>query len=86
MTLPPSRAEILAALQDPNPHPLADRVADALDALARSFSDEAARGGSLEHIRLPAPTNEVEGVALELFMQQVREEMPHANITIRGDS
>jgi hypothetical protein len=71
MTLPPSRAEILAALQDPQHNDLASRVAEAMTAYSRAFEDEANRRGSLENIRLPAPTDEVEAVALEIFLGEI---------------
>jgi len=87
MTLPPSRAEILAALQDPKPNALAERVAVALDKCASAFARDAEQRGGFERITLPAPADEVESVALELFMQQLRAQLPpDAKITIRGDS
>ncbi len=78
----PSRAEILAALQDPQPSPLASAVFDAITVYARAFDKEAHR----EIIRLPAPTGEVEAVALEIFLDEMRAHTPNAAITIKGDS
>jgi hypothetical protein len=86
MTLPPSRAEILAALQDPQHNDIASRVAEAMTAYGRAFEDEANRRGSLETIRLPAPTGEVEAVALEIFLGEIRAQMPDTVIKIKGDS
>jgi hypothetical protein len=50
----------LAALQDLQHNDLASHVADALAAYGRAFEDEANRRGSLENIRLPAPTDEID--------------------------
>jgi hypothetical protein len=86
MTLPPSRAEILAALQDTDYNPLASRVAEAMTAYRLAFQEDARRRGSLELIELPAPTDEVEAFALELFLVQSRKEMPRVVIKIKGDS
>jgi hypothetical protein len=86
MNLPPSRAEILAALQDKNYNPLASRVAEAMTAYRLAFEDEARRRGSLELIELPAPTDEVEAFALELFLVETRAQMPNTTIKIKGDS
>jgi hypothetical protein len=86
MTVPPSRAEILAALQDPQHNDLASRVANALTAYGRAFEGQANRRGSLETIRLPAPTDEVEAVALEMFLGEIRGKIPNTVIKIKGDS
>jgi hypothetical protein len=86
MTVPPSRAEILAALQDPQRNDIASRVAEAITAYTRAFEDAANRRGSLENIRLPAPTDEVEAVALEMFLGEMRARMPNVPIKIKGDS
>jgi hypothetical protein len=86
MNKQPSRAEIIAALNDPNPNPLADSIADAIAKYSRAFADEATRRGGLKHIRLPAPTTEVEAVAFELFVEQIKAEIPSASIKIKGDS
>jgi hypothetical protein len=82
MTVPPSRAEILAALQDPTPSALGSRIAKAITAYARAFDDEALR----EIIRLPTPTDEVEAVALELFLDEMRAHAPNTAIKIKGDT
>ena len=84
MTLPPSRAEILAALQDKNYNPLASRVAEAMTAYRLAFEDEAYRRGSLELIELPVPTDEIEAFALEIFLLQIRKEMSNTAIKIKG--
>ena len=86
MTLPPSRVEIVAALHDTNYNPLASRVAEAMTAYRLAFEDEARRRGSLELIELPAPTDEVEAFALEIFLVQIWKEMPKTAIKIKGDS
>jgi hypothetical protein len=86
MTVPPTRAQILAALQDSAENPLAARVAGAVAAYGRAFEEEAHRRGGLEFIRLPAPTDEVEAVALELFLDEIRAQMPSVRIKIKGDS
>jgi hypothetical protein len=41
---------------------------------------------SLENIRLPAPTDEIEAVALEIFLGEIRAQMPETTIKIKGDS
>jgi hypothetical protein len=86
MTLPPSRAEILAALQDQQHNDIASRVAEAMAAYGRAFEDDANRRDSLENIRLPAPTDEIEAVALEIFLGEIRAQMPDTVIKIKGDS
>jgi hypothetical protein len=86
MTLPPSRVEIVAALHDTNYNPLASRVAEAITAYAFAFQADAWRRGSLELIELPAPTDEVEAFALEIFLVQIWKEMPKTAIKIKGDS
>jgi hypothetical protein len=85
MTLPPSRAEILAALQDPQLNILASRVAVAMAAYGRALEEEARRRGSLEFIELPAPIDEVEAVALEIVRYVMREKKPKTTIKIKGD-
>jgi hypothetical protein len=82
MNLPPSRAEILAALHDATPSALGSRLMDAVTAYCRAFDKEA----HCEIIRLPAPTDEVEAVALELFLDEMRAHTPSAAITIKGDN
>ena len=86
MTIPPIRTQIIAALQDPKANAIADRVAEAVTAYGRALEEEANRRGSLDNIRLPAPTNEIESVALELFMDEIRTSMPGVAIKIKGDS
>jgi hypothetical protein len=76
----------LAALADPQQNDLASRVAAAMTAYSRAFEDAANRHGSLENIRLPAPTDEIESVALEVFLGEIRAQMPDVPITIKGDS
>jgi hypothetical protein len=86
MSLPPSRAEILAALQDPQHNDLASRVADAIAAYDRALEEEANRRFYPENIRLPAPTGEIEAVALEFFLGEIRKQMPNVPIKIKGDT
>jgi hypothetical protein len=85
MTARPSRAEILAALQDKNYNPLASRVAEAMTAYRLAFEYEARRRGSLELIELLAPTDGVEAFALEIFLLEIRAQMPNTAIKIKGD-
>jgi len=86
MTLPPTRAEILAALQDTRHNVLAARVAEAMTAYRLAFQADARRCDSLELIELPAPTDEVEAFALEIFLVQIQKEMPSVVIKIKSDS
>jgi hypothetical protein len=76
----------LAALQDTNYNPLASRLAEALTAYGFAFREDARQRGSLEFIQLPTPTDEVEAVALEIVLDQIRAEIPRVTIKIKGDS
>lgn len=73
MTAIPSRAGLLAALEDPDPmNPLAAGIVAACDGYARSLEQQAIRvGRKPESIVLAKPVTEVEAFALELFMQQL---------------
>jgi hypothetical protein len=86
MTLPPSRAEILAALQDTDYNPLAFCVAEAMTAYRLAFQEDARSRGSFKTIWLPAPTGAVESVALEIFLHEIQTLMPKTAIRIKGDS
>jgi hypothetical protein len=85
MIRPPSRAEILAALQDTNYNRLASRVDEATTAYRLAFEEEARRRGGLDMIELPAPTGEIEAIALEIFLHEMRKQSPPVAITIKGD-
>jgi hypothetical protein len=64
----PSRSQILASVQRADFNPLACRVARAVADYELAFDAEARRCGSFEYIRLAPPTDEIEAVALDLFL------------------
>jgi hypothetical protein len=84
MNRPPSRAQILAALQDTNYNPLASRVSEATTAYRRAFDDEARRRGGLDMIELPAPTDEIDTVALEIFLQEIPRQTRQTRARVRS--
>jgi hypothetical protein len=70
----PTRAELLAALDDPNPgNPLAVAIAETLAGYAKQLADQAKRAGAWPNpVVLPAPATELEVFALELFTEEIR--------------
>ena len=83
---PPTRAELIAALDDPDPaNPLAQAVAACVSAYADELNNQAScRGAWPNPLVLPAPATEVEAFALELFMQQMI--ASNIRVRIKGDS
>ena len=51
-----------------------------------AFEDEAHRCGSFDYLRLPAPADEIESVALEIVLDEVHAFLPRTEIRIKGDS
>jgi hypothetical protein len=86
MTLHASRAQILDAVRHADFNPLACRVARAVADYELAFAGEARRCGSFDYIRLPAPTDEIESVALDIFLTQMRRQMAGVVFKIKGDA
>ena len=86
MPAQPTRAQLLAALNDPDPaNPLAVAVSETLERYTKQLAEQASRNGAWPNpLMLPAPATEIEAFALELFMK----EMTASGITVRlkGDS
>ena len=80
----PSRAQILDAVRHADFNPLACRVARAVADYELAFEDEAHRCGSFEYIRLPAPTDEADAVALDFLLHEVRAHLPRTEIKIKA--
>jgi hypothetical protein len=78
MQLPPIPPHISAALADADPsNPIARSVADALRAYAVHFDEIVRRNGGFdEPIELPVPRDELEAVALTLFMTELSTSLP----------
>jgi hypothetical protein len=79
-----TRAEIMQALENPTPNPLAEAVGDAVRRYGVEFA-VAVRGnaGVAQIVRLTPPMNEIESVAFELLVQEVKATMPRATISTR---
>jgi hypothetical protein len=78
------RSQILDSVQHADFNPLACRVARAVADYELAFEDEAHRCGSFDYIRLPAPTDEIEAVALDLFLYEVHAHLPRTEIRIKA--
>jgi hypothetical protein len=48
-----------------------------------AFDNEARRCGSFDYIRLTAPADEIEAVALDLFLGEAHALLPRTEISIR---
>ena len=83
MLFSPSRAQIIASVQRADFNPLACRVARALADYELAFSVEARRCGSFDYIRLLPPTDEIEAVALDLFLDEAHAQLPRTEIRIK---
>lgn len=72
--VPPSRAELIAALDDPNPdNPLATAIAAVIASYANELNQQASRAGVMPNlVILPMPQTELEAFALELFTEEIR--------------
>jgi len=70
----PTRAELLAALDDPNPdNPLAVAIGNVLASYAIELNQQADRAGASPNpLVLPTPQTEIEAFALELFTEEMR--------------
>jgi hypothetical protein len=78
----PTRKEIIEALENPAPNPLAEAVAAAIARYSAEFAEGVTRNdGFARAIRLPAPACEIERVAFDLFVQELKESAPGVKIT-----
>jgi hypothetical protein len=84
VTLHPTRGQILASVRRADFNPVACRVARALADYELAFDAEARRRGSFDYIRLAAPTDEIEAVALDLFLDEEHALSPRTEIKIKG--
>lgn len=72
--VPPTRAELLAALEDHNvDNPLAVAIAAIIASYANELNQQASRAGAIPNpVILPMPQTELEAFALELFTEEIR--------------
>ena len=78
----PTREEVIAALEDPSPNPLAEAVAAAISRYSDEFAENVNRnGGWARPIRLTAPGNEIERAAFDLFVRELKTSAPAVTIT-----
>jgi hypothetical protein len=79
----PTREEIIKALEDPTPNPLAEAVAAAIARYTAEFAEGVTRnGGFAKTIRLTAPASEIERAAFDLFIRELKTTLtPRVNIT-----
>lgn len=70
----PTRAELLAALDDPDDrNPLAAQIAAVIASYGNALAEQANRAGAVpQPLILPMPTTELEAFALELFTEDIR--------------
>ena len=70
----PTRAELLAALDDPNAdNPLAAAIAAAITSYGNALAGQVTRAGAFHNpLVLPMPQSELEAFALELFAEEIR--------------
>ena len=73
MTAVPSRSELIAALNDPDPNnPLSGAIAHAIERYTAALSEQTQRAGQfLETLVLRPPDTEIEAFALEVFLEQI---------------
>jgi hypothetical protein len=73
MTAIPTRADMLAALADPDPaNPLAAAIGAAIMAFGDALNTQVERAGAIpDAVILPAPSTEIEAFALDLFVQEL---------------
>lgn len=82
---PPTRAELLAALEDHNPdNPLAVAIGAVIASYANELNQQTSRAGAIPYpVILPMPQTELEAFALELFSEEIRSMGIH--ITLKTD-
>ena len=86
MLFSPSRAQILDAVRHADFNPIACRVARAVADYELAFEYEARRCGSFDYIRLRAPDDAIESVALEILLDEVHARLPATEIRINAAS
>jgi hypothetical protein len=86
MSKVPTRAELMAAITDPDiSNPLAAEIALAITAYADELNRQVERAGAMpDPLVLPAPSTEIEAFALELFSREIA--AAGARVKIKGDS
>lgn len=86
MPAQPTRAELLAALNDPDPaNPLAVAIAQTLERYTQQLAKQAGRKGAWHNpLVVPAPATEIEAFALELFMKEM--DASGIRVRLKGDS
>jgi hypothetical protein len=86
MTAIPTRAELVAALADPDPaNPLAAAIGAAIMAFGDALNTQVERAGAIpDPFLLPAPTTEVEAFALDVFVRELSG--TGTRVKIKGDS
>lgn len=74
MSHTPSRAELLAALEDSDPkNPLARAIADAISDYSTALEKQTSKTGRFSGtIVFRTPATEIEAFALELFTEEIR--------------
>jgi len=74
--LPPTRQQLIDALEDPDPaNPLAIKIAAALDRLSHEFAAQAKSAGAFPKVfSVAMPSDEIQNFALELFTKQIAAE------------
>ena len=72
--VPPTRAELLAALEDHNiDNPLAVAISAVIASYANALNQQASRASAIPNpVVLPMPQTELEAFALELFTEEIR--------------
>ncbi len=70
----PTRAELLAALDDPNPeNPITTAIAAVITSYGNALAEQVSRAGGWPNpLVLPTPQTEIEAFALELFTEEIR--------------
>lgn len=73
MTAVPTRLELLAALDDPDPsNKLSIAISLATERLVAAMNEQARRAGQIpDPVVLPLPDTEIEAFALEVFMEEI---------------
>ena len=81
----PTRAELLAAVEDHDPgNPLGVAIAVAVASYANMLGEQAERHAILHTVMLPMPSNEIEDFAIELFVSELAAMGMH--VSFQGDS
>ncbi len=86
MSKVPTRAELMAAITDPDmSNPLAAKIAAVIVEYTTALHQQMERACAMpDPLVLPAPTTEIEAFALELFAHELA--AAGARVKIKGDS